>query len=69
MSKWQKVFEDPLLHKASIIKSILSEHGINALILTKTASSYNNFGLNEVLVNRNEVLQAIKIIEDEVKFE
>jgi hypothetical protein len=68
MSKWQKVFSTPLLHKAEIVKAVLEEHNLNPVIFDRQDSMYK-FGYFEVLVNPDEVIKAIKIIENEINIE
>lgn len=68
MSKWQTVFSSQLLHKAEIVKGVLEEHSLNPVIIDKQDSMYK-FGYFEVLVNPDEVIKAIKIIENEINIE
>ena len=68
MSKWQKVFSTPLLHKAEIVKGVLEEHNLNPVIFDKQDSMYK-FGYFEVMVSPDEVIKAIKIIENEINIE
>jgi len=67
MDKWQKVFSDPSMHKAEIVKAVLEDHNLNPVIVNKQDSSYK-FGFFEVYVYPDEVLTAIKLINDEIKF-
>lgn len=69
MSSWEKIFSDENLVRINIVKDILSEKGINAIVINKKDSSYNAFGQHEIHVIREEVLRALKIISDEIKFE
>jgi len=64
MSKWQKVYTSELLHQAEIVKSRLDESKLNVVLLNKKDSSYNNFGAYEVYVKPDDVMKALKIIED-----
>jgi len=68
MSKWQTVFSTSLLHKAEIVKGVLEEHNLNPVIIDKQDSMYK-FGYFEVLVNPDEVIKAIKIVENEINIE
>ena len=68
MSKWQVVFQSRLLHKAEIVKGILEEFDLNPVIVEKQDSMVK-IGNFEVLVNPDEVIKALKIIENEIKFE
>lgn len=67
MNKWQKVFTDPSMHKAEIVKAVLEDHNMNPVIVNKQDSNYK-FGFYEVYVYPDEVLKAIKLINDEIKF-
>ena len=68
MSKWQTVYKSRLLHKAEIVKGVLNEKDLNPIIIDKQDSAIK-IGYFEVLVNSEEVLRAIKIIENEINFE
>ncbi len=67
MSSWQKVFEDETSYRAEIVKSILDENEIDAVVLSKKDNAYQ-FGHFEVLVPPDHVIRALKIIEEEIKF-
>lgn len=67
MDKWQKVFSDPSLHKAEIVKAVLEDHSLNPVIINKQDSNYK-IGYFEIYVYPDEVLKAIKLINDEIKF-
>ena len=49
MNNWQKVFSDELLYRAEIVKAVLEDHYIGAVILNKKDTSYH-WGTHEVLV-------------------
>ena len=68
MAGWEKVYSTEQLYKAEIVKDILEEHGLSPIVLNKKESALH-IGLCEVLVIRDEVLQALKIIEDDIKLE
>lgn len=65
---FQKVFEDVQQVRAEIVKGVLQEHDIESVIVSKKDSSYQ-FGHYEIHVLQDSVIRAIKIIEDEIKFE
>ncbi len=69
MSKWSKVYESEMPYRAEIVKDILDQKGINAIILNKKDSAYYIFGLLEVHVKAESVLNALKIIKDDINFE
>jgi len=66
-AKWQKVYTDPLLHKAEIVKAVLEDHNLNPVMVNKQDSNYK-FGYFEIYVIPDEVIKAIKLIEDEISF-
>ncbi len=66
--KWQKVFSNELEHRVQIVKDVLGNHGINSVIINKKNSAYNNFGHYELQVTPDNVIQAIKIISDDISF-
>ncbi len=68
MSKWSKVYESKMPYRAEIVKDILDQKGINAIIMDKKDSAYDIFGQLEVHVNVESVLNALKIIENDIKF-
>jgi hypothetical protein len=65
---WQKIFESTVQIRTEIVKGVLGEHDIQAVIVPKKDSSYQ-LGLVEVHVREEDVLNAIKIIEEVIKFE
>ncbi len=62
-SHWEVVFSTTLLYKAEIIKGMLEEEGIQAVIVNKQDSSYIAFGEIELFVPRENVLDAKQIME------
>lgn len=64
---WKTVYKTENPQRSEIVKSILEEKGLNPVIINKKDSAYL-FGLMEIQVNVEEVLSAIRIIE-EIKFE
>lgn len=69
MSKWSKVFESKKPYRTEIVKDILERMDIKAIILNRKDSAYDIFGQLEVHVEADKVLTALKIIEDDIKFE
>lgn len=65
MGKWHEVFTSNLLYKAEIVKGILEENNLKPVIIQKQDSLYK-IGYFEVHVIEEEVIKAIKIIEDEI---
>ena len=68
MSNWQKVYQDNLQHRAEIVKAVLEDHEIPAVVVSKKDSAYQ-FGHFEVLVDRDDIMKGMKIIEDDIRFE
>ncbi|MCR9252340.1 MAG: DUF2007 domain-containing protein [bacterium] len=68
MSSWQKVYSDQLMYRAEIVKSVLLENDIKSVILSKKDSAYQ-FGHYDVMVTPDNVLQAIRIIKEDINFE
>lgn len=68
MSKWQKVFESDSLIRAEIVKGVLEEKGIRAVILNKKDPVYKIHGSIEVMVSADEAIRAINIVDNEISF-
>ena len=67
MSNWQKVYEDQQEYRASIVKAILEENKLDPVIVNKKDTNYQ-FGTFEVHVAPDNVIRALKIIQDEIDF-
>lgn len=67
MENWNKVYATNKFHEAEIVKGVLEEQDIQAVVLNKKDSAYH-FGLFEIHVKKDSVLKAIKIIQDDVRF-
>ncbi len=68
MQNWIKVFEDQNQIRAEIVKGILEENGISAVVMNKKETVYHVFGTYEVLVPNENVLEAMKLIQNEITF-
>lgn len=68
MNDWQSVFKDERQHRVEIVKSVLEDLNIKAIVINKKVSAYG-FGMMEVFVQPDDVIRAIKIIKDDIKFE
>ncbi|MDN3205014.1 putative signal transducing protein [Algoriphagus sediminis] len=68
MENWVKVFEDDQLVRAEIVKGVLIQNEIPAVVLNKKESVYQVFGTYEVHVNRENVLSASNLIKNEISF-
>lgn len=62
MNNWISVFETEQLYQAEMVKDILQENGIEAVVLNQKDSSYNTFGEIKVMVRQEEKTQAEEII-------
>lgn len=67
MDNWQKVYEDHQEYRVSIVKAILDDHKLDPVIVNKKDTNYQ-FGSFEVHVAPDNVMRALKIIEDEIDF-
>ena len=68
MDSWRKVYASPQMHKAEIVKAVLEENDIIAVVVTKKDSLYQ-LGNYEVHVTHEDVLKAVKMIHDDIHFE
>lgn len=68
MSNWQTVFTSKDAHRAEIVKDILGNANIQAMVVNLKDSAYH-LGNLEVRVAHDSVLRAIKIIKEEIKFD
>ena len=68
MNNWQSVFKDRMEYRAEIVKAVLEENHLNPVVVNKKFSAYD-FGNFEVFVEPDHVIKAIKIINEDIKFE
>ena len=68
MSNWQTVFKTTIAHQAEIVKSVLQDLDIQAVIVNKKDSSYL-FGQIELKVESENVIRSLKVIEEEINFD
>jgi len=68
MDNWIKVFEDQNHIRAEIVKAVLEENGIAAVVMNKKETVYNVFGAYEVMVGRADGLAAMQLIQNEIAF-
>jgi hypothetical protein len=68
MQNWVRVFEDQNQIRAEIVKGVLEENGIPAVVLNKLETVYKLFGTFEVLVPNGDVLSAMQLIQNEITF-
>lgn len=68
MKDWIKVFESPQQIRAEIVKGVLEEHEIAAVVLSKKEVAYSILGHYEVLVNQEAAEEANNLIRNEISF-
>lgn len=68
MQNWIKVFEDGKQIRAEIVKGVLEENEIQAVVLSKKETVYQIFGTYEVLVKREDAIKATKLIQNAITF-
>jgi hypothetical protein len=66
MSNWQVVYKTEQGYKAEMVRSLLEEKGFSPVIISKKDSSLNNFGSYEIRISPDEVMAAIKYIENDI---
>jgi len=59
---WIKIFTSANFYQAEIIKQVLTEHQVNAVLINKQDSSHRTFGQIEVYIHQNNFGQAIEIM-------
>ena len=67
MAKWQKVFSSSDSVRAEIVTDVLSKSKLKPVMINKKDSSYL-LGVYEVHVLSEKVIQALRVIEDEISF-
>lgn len=68
MSDWQKVYQDNQEYRAEIVRAVLEDQNLQPVLVNKKDSNYP-IGHFEVQVARQHVMKALKIINEEIKFE
>ncbi|MCM0060350.1 MAG: DUF2007 domain-containing protein [Algoriphagus sp.] len=68
MKNWTKVFEDQNQIRVEIVKGVLEDKGVAAVILNKKESIYQVMGTYEVLVPADQTLYALQLIQHEITF-
>lgn len=61
---WVKVYSSPNLQHVELLRHLLKENDIEAIVMNKQDSIYVTIGEIELLVNRDKVLLAKKIISE-----
>jgi len=67
LSSWQTVYKSTNPHQTEIVKDVLLNAGLKAIVFNKQDHAYK-FGNIEVKVDPDSVIRAIKIIEEEINF-
>ncbi|MFT6960304.1 MAG: hypothetical protein ACJAWV_000001 [Flammeovirgaceae bacterium] len=68
MKDWKKVFSSSNHFQASLVQQVLENNELQAILLNKKDSAYGVFGEVEIYVSKKNVMQALKIINDEIDF-
>jgi hypothetical protein len=63
---WQSIFKSGKMYQVEIVRAVLAERDMNPVIIDKLG--VHNLGHFEVHVPVEHVLQAIKIINDDISF-
>ena len=69
MQNWIKVYENQNQIRAEIVKAVLEENRIPAVVMSKKETVYNVFGTYEVLVVQSDALAAMQLIQNEITFQ
>jgi len=69
MQQWSKVFGAPEPYKAEIVKDVLTDKGYEPVIINKKDTAYGIFGEYEVHVAPKYTVLALRVIENDIKFE
>lgn len=67
-NNWEKIYRSDKLYRVEIVASFLKDQEIPTVILDKKDRAYQ-FGYYEIHVQRENVLHAIKLVEDNISFE
>jgi type III secretory pathway lipoprotein EscJ len=59
---WVKIYKSTNFYQSEIVKQMLLQHNIPAVLLNKQDSSYRNFGNVEVYVHQEDFDHAIELL-------
>jgi len=59
---WVKVYSSTILQNVELLRHLLRENGIDAIVMNKQDSAYVAIGEIDLMVNGTDVLRAKKII-------
>jgi hypothetical protein len=68
MENWIRVFEDQNQIRAEIVKGVLEEKGVPAVVLNKKETVYQLHGTYQVLVPNDQAIHALQLIQHEIEF-
>jgi hypothetical protein len=68
MENWIKVFESPQQIRAEIVKGVLEENDIPAVVLSKKETAYQFLRVYEVHVSKENLMKATNFIQNEISF-
>jgi hypothetical protein len=68
MENWIRVFEDQNQIRAEIVKGVLEEKGVPAVVLNKKETVYQLHGTYQVLVPGDQAIPALQLIQHEISF-
>jgi len=69
MNNWIMVYGSKEEYKVEIVKDVLFDRGLEPVIINKKDTAYNIFGQYEVHVAPEHAVRAIRVVENEIKFE
>ncbi|GAB2988347.1 hypothetical protein GCM10027049_31190 [Mucilaginibacter puniceus] len=59
---WIKIFTSSDFYRSEIVKQVLIENQIDAVLLNKQDSSYRTFGVIEVYIHQEDFSKAVEIM-------
>ena len=59
---WVKIYKSTNFYQSEIVKQMLLQHNVEAVLLNKQDSSYHNFGNIEVYVHQEDFNHAIELL-------
>ena len=67
--RWKMVYSTADAFRAELLKGLLESRDVYSIILNKRDTQFDNFGFRELYVPTDQVVTAIKIIQDAVEDE
>lgn len=59
---WVRVYKSTNFYQSEIVKQMLIQHAVEAVLLNRQDSSYRNFGNVEVYVHQQDFHNAIELL-------